>query len=174
MKKRKIKPINSIRSHYNKGTKSEKFKSIINYNIYTNKVKSLDGKRPDKRTCMFYEKSNQHCNNKDCNVTICTTASNCTCFKRREKVKKKLSGYNDNYIHLPVKASVHEKDNRYISASKNIGTPCHVGYLKSDGQRRHKARCVYYDKIKKYLNYYYINAQDHHAVTLIKRNDIVL
>uniref|UniRef100_UPI00280B3539 hypothetical protein n=1 Tax=uncultured Thomasclavelia sp. TaxID=3025759 RepID=UPI00280B3539 len=113
--------------------------------FYTHKVVSLDGMKPDKRTCIYYDKATQNCTNKHCSKIVCTTASNCTSYKRKEKEKSnKLSSYDDTYIVLPKRAGIHQSNNRYIALSKNIGTPVNVKFLKSDGQRRHKTRCIHY------------------------------
>lgn len=131
--------------------------SIINNksSIYIHSVRSLDGKKPDKRTCIFYDKDTQKCTNNKCSIIICTTAHNCTCYKRKQKEpKQKLSPYNDTYTPLPYKSSIHESDNRFIGMSKNIGTPVHGEYLKSDGYRRHKARCIYYNKKTKLCTWF--------------------
>lgn len=143
------------RKHYVKnvtksGQKSYSKPSVNRSNkIYTYTENSKE-KRQHKNSCVYYNKSDQKCNNKKCSVTICLTAHNCTCYKRKEKeIKNSLSQYDETYLQLPYKSSIHESDNRYIGMSKNIGTPVHGTYLKSDGHRRHKARCIYYDKIRK-------------------------
>ena len=123
--------------------------------IYTNKVSSLDGKKVNKRTCIYYNIGDMKCSNKNCSKVICTTAKDCTCYKRREKEpKRKLSNYDDTFIQLPTQQGTHERNNEYIGISKNIGTSCHVGYLQGDGHRRHKVRCVYYDKVKKFCEWF--------------------
>lgn len=55
--------------------------------IYINKVKSYDGKRSDKITCMFYNKDTMKCTNEKCHTVICTTAYNCTLYKRKLKME---------------------------------------------------------------------------------------
>lgn len=111
--------------------------------------------KPDKRTCIYYNKDNQKCKNKKCSKVICTTARNCTCYKRIEKTsKEELSSYDENYVTLPLQSGTHEKTNEYISINKTVGTPCHVGYLQGDGQRRHKVRCIYYDKTNKFCKWF--------------------
>lgn len=141
---------NKRNNNYSKPSRT-KHSSLIHY---TNTVISLDGKKPDKRTCIYYNKETTYCANKRCSKTICTTAHNCTCYKRKEPVKNKLSNYDDTYIQQPDQAGTHERTNEYIAVSKAIGTPCHVGYMKNPGQRRHKARCIYYDKSNKQCKYY--------------------
>lgn len=69
-------------------------------------------------------------------------------------IKSKLSSYNEDYLEQPFMASTHERTNKYIGLSKNIGTPVHVGYMKSNDKRRHKARCIYYDKINKLCKWF--------------------
>lgn len=53
--------------------------SIYDYSPYT-----PDGKRPNKRTCIYYDKINKKCNNSKCSKVYCDTASNCTCYRRRK------------------------------------------------------------------------------------------
>lgn len=123
--------------------------------IYIHTVKSINGKRQHKRSCIYYDVNSEQCNNKRCSKVICTTAHNCTGYKRKEKIiKNKLSDYDETYIQQPYKASIHDSDNRYIGMSRNIGTPVHEEYLKSDGIRRHKTRCIYYDKINKLCKWF--------------------
>lgn len=59
--------------------------NIINgkESIYLHDVTSLDGIRPNKRTCIYYDKITKYCTNKKCSKSICTTAQNCTCYKRK-------------------------------------------------------------------------------------------
>lgn len=71
------------------------------------------------------------------------------CNSYESKISDTLSEYNENYIQIPKMSGTHERTNEYISVSKNIGTPCHVGYLKSKDERRHKAKCIYYNKSTK-------------------------
>lgn len=137
----------------------KKTASIINSNacIYTNTTKSIDGKRQHKRKCMYYDADTEYCNNTRCSKVVCITAHNCTGYKRvKDNIKKKdtLSPYDENYIQLPYKAGIHEPDNRFISMSRNIGTPMHGEYLKSDGIRRHKTRCIHYIKNRKMCEWF--------------------
>ena len=133
-----------------------KHTGIINCKgIYINTVKSKDGKRQYKKSCLYYDVDTEKCMNDNCSSIVCYTAHNCTGYRRKEKeVKTTLSNYDETYIQLPHKAGIHETDNRYIGISKNIGTPMHGEYLKSDGVRRHKARCIYYDKVGKLCGYF--------------------
>lgn len=78
-------------------------------------------------------------------------SDNCLGFTKR---KSKLSNYDENYLPSPYRAGTHERTNEYIALSKNIGTPMHVGYMKSHDSRRHKARCIYYNKETKSCLYY--------------------
>lgn len=39
--------------------------------------------------------------------------------------------------------------NHFKKLSEDIGTPSHIDYLKSNDDRRHKSRCIYYDKSDK-------------------------
>lgn len=107
-----------------------------------------------KKRCLYYDKNSQMCTNKKCHTSYCTTARNCTCYEEKEVTYKTLSDYDDTYIQLPDQAGTHERTNEYIAVSKAIGTPCHVGYMKNPGERRHKARCIYYDKSNKQCKYY--------------------
>lgn len=142
---------------------NKKSKNIITHtgiihgqnSIYINKVKSYDGKRSDKRTCIFYNKDTMKCTNEKCHTVICTTAYNCTLYKRKLK-NNDLLLYDESYIQQPYKSSTHETNNSYIGISKNIGTPMHVGYLKkkSKEKRRHKVRCIYYDKVEKLCKWF--------------------
>lgn len=122
--------------------------------IYTNKAPI--GQHMN--SCKYHDKESHKCTNSKCHTTICTTAHGCTCYKRKEDIqnKKSLSEYDENYIQIPNQSGTHETDNSYIGISKNIGTPCHVGYIKSDGIRRHKARCIHYDKIRKMCTWFII------------------
>lgn len=154
MKKKKNQVENKSKK---KNTSTKKPSGIINFNFYTNKVRSLDGKKPDKRTCVYYDKNSKNCTNKNCSKIICYTASNCTAYKRKEKeIRRKLSHYNENYLPLPYKAGTHERTNEYIGVSKNIGTSMHVGYLKSNEPRRHKSRCIFYEKESKNCTWYFV------------------
>lgn len=133
-----------------------KHTGIINCKgIYIHAVKGKDGKRQHKKSCLYYDVDTENCMNNNCSSTVCYTAHNFTEYRRKEKeVKSKLSDYDETYIQKPFKASIHEPDNRYIRISRNIGTPMHGEYLKSDGIRRHKARCIYYNKVGKLCNYF--------------------
>lgn len=162
------KTINESIKEYNRmSNKYTKIKSIINSqaSIYESSTQPIDGKRPDKRTCIFYNKSDGRCTNKKCSKSYCITSRNCTGYKRRENKKSynhnikyddELSEYDRNYLHQPKQSGTHERTNEYIAVSKKVGTPVHVGYMHSDGIRRHKARCIYYIKQNKYCKYYKI------------------
>ncbi len=78
-------------------------------------------------------------------------SDNCNCYKEKEH---KIIKSDDDIVPLPMQAGTHERTNEYIKISKNIGTPCHVGYMKSTEPRRHKARCIYYEKESKKCTYY--------------------
>ena len=80
--------------------------------------------------------------------TFCKSDS-CKYYK-----KNKIEKENDIFVTLPIQAGTHERTNEYIAVSRNIGTPCHVGYMKSNEPRRHKARCIYYDKESKKCRHY--------------------
>lgn len=140
-------------------------KSVINSKavIYESKVRSLDGKKQDKRTCIYYSKSDERCMNKKCSKYYCITAKDCTCYKRKNKktidnmqYNDSLSEYDRTYLQELSQSGTHERTNEYIAVSKKVGTPVHVGYMHSDGIRRHKARCIYYIKQNKYCKYYKI------------------
>ena len=55
--------------------------------------------------------------------------------------------------------------------SKNIGTPVHGEYLKSDGYRRHKARCIYYNKKQNHVLGFLINVLVHLIAINIKNTN---
>lgn len=139
-------------------------KSVINSKavIYETTTKSIDGKRPDKRTCIYYDKSDGRCTNKNCSKSYCTTSHNCTGYKRRDKNKinndiqynDSLSEYDRSYLQTPSQSGTHERTNEYIAVSRHVGTPMHVGYLKSNDKRRHKSRCIYYKKLTKFCVFY--------------------
>lgn len=98
----------------------------------------------DKHTCdnelsLFYR---TFCNHDHCNKRIYKNAN--------QQDKSGLSPYDEDYIQLPSQAGRHDATTEYIAISRNIGTPCHIGYLKSDGVRRHKSRCIYYRKDNKH------------------------
>lgn len=93
------------------------------------------------KDCIYFNENKLTCSNKNhYRYNNFCVSDDCLSFKQ------KLSPYDDTYIPLPNKSSIHESDNRFIGMSKNIGTPVHGEYLKSDGYRRHKARCIYYNK----------------------------
>lgn len=50
-------------------------------------------------------------------------------------------------LDMPVQSGIH--DNYKGGLSRNIGTSVHVGYLHKTDDRRHKSRCMYYDKLNK-------------------------
>ncbi len=130
-----------------------KYNNQVSYNIYD---VGSDG-RKDKRSCVYYCKDSQKCINDKCSVIYCVSASGCGSYKRRNKGIKSNNINNDNKGSLIDSIVIHDniasvKDNiNYSNAiSKNIGTNCHVGYLKRNDKRRHKTRCIYYDKVKKW------------------------
>lgn len=110
------------------------------------------------KDCIYFNEEKQTCLNRLSGYYRRFCMPNyCGKFKPKEDKMKHncgLSKYNENHIPLPDKASVHESTNEYIGLSKNIGTPCHVSYLKSEGRRRHKARCIYYDKVSKFCDWF--------------------
>lgn len=119
-------------------------------------VKRSDGKRHDKRTCVWYEKNSQKCTCEKCHKSICDTATNCTIYERKpeEKTPKKKSlPYYIEYLDYPEKQGIHENISLF-NLSQNIGTPCHTTFLASHEKRRNKSRCVYYTKKSKYCNFY--------------------
>ena len=59
-------------------------------------------------------------------------------------MKNKYKKNNNNPIDIPVQSGIH--DTYKSGLSRNIGTAVHVGYLHSNDDRRHKSRCIYYDK----------------------------
>lgn len=126
--------------------------------IYTHKVKSLDGKKPDKRTCIYYDKTDKSCKNKRCSKSICVTSVGCTGYKRKEKTiannKKKNLKYSDLYLDMPIQSGIHESTTESIKLSRDIGTPVHLSYLKKNDDRRHKARCIYIDNATKMCKWF--------------------
>ena len=106
-----------------------------------------DGKRKNKKSCVYYEKNSEKCLNQKCHVSICVSASKCDVYKRKNN-KDSLSEYDENYVIKPLQSSIH--DNNVSSViSRKTGTTMHIGFLKSDGKRRHKAKCIYYERVQK-------------------------
>lgn len=102
------------------------------------------------KECIYYNKEKQTCNNKmSLSYNTFCKSDNCKYY-----IKKKIEKENDILVPLPNQAGIHERNNEYIAVSRNIGTPCHVGYMKSNDARRHKSRCIYYDKVSKTCKYY--------------------
>lgn len=100
------------------------------------------------KDCIHYNKEKKTCNR----VKSFCRSSECIHFKtKKEKQKLKKNGA---FVPLPYQAGIHERTNEYIAISKNIGTPCHVGYMKSNEPRRHKTRCIYYQKENKMCKHY--------------------
>lgn len=101
------------------------------------------------KDCIYFNDKKLTCKNRNSGYynKFCRSDE---CNNYLSVIKQTLSQYDDSYIQLPIQSGTHEKTNEYIAVSKNIGTPCHVGYLKNNGVRRHKAKCIYYDKIKKF------------------------
>lgn len=94
---------------------------------YKHKKKGRIGKNckyynDEKHTCILSYKS------------FCKS-DNCNCYEEKEH---KIIKSDDDIVPLPIQAGTHERTNEYIKISKNIGTPCHVGYMKSNEPRRHK------------------------------------
>lgn len=140
-----------------KKNRSDKFnKSVIH--IKNSKSKSNKHiKRGRKgKDCIFFDDINLTCKySKSMNHNQFCKSESCKDFKAKNViVKQGLSGYDDTYIQLPTQQGTHERTNEYIGISKNIGTSCHVGYLQGDGHRRHKARCIYYDKVRKFCEWF--------------------
>lgn len=75
--------------------------------------------------------------------------TNTTKSNRKKTNKRKLSPYDENYIQIPFKVSIHEADTRYIGISRNVGTPMHGEWLVRTDDRRHKTWCIYWDKIER-------------------------
>lgn len=57
---------------------------------------------------------------------------------------KRKKKHNIDTIERPVQSGIH--DIYKSGLSRNIWTAVHVGYLHSNDDRRHKSRCIYYDK----------------------------
>lgn len=69
-------------------------------------------------------------------------------MKKGYKMGKKRKPKNNNYpIDIPMQAGIH--DTYKSGLSRNIGTSVHVGYLHTNDERRHKTRCIYYNKSDK-------------------------
>ena len=70
---------------------------------------------------------------------------------KNKQVKPKLSPADD-IVQQPKTASYHAISNADNSISRNIGTPSHITYLskKENDDRRHRSRCIYYDKDTKH------------------------
>lgn len=112
------------------------------------------------RDCIYYNNDKKSCNmtKRLCNFCSYFTPksddkSDKTGSKKRT-VKSKLSPYNEDYLARPFVESTHEKTNEYIGLSKNIGTPVHVGYMKSNDKRRHKNWCIWFEKVGKICKYF--------------------
>lgn len=136
----------------------KKNKSILH--VKRSKSKSYKHKKRGRKgiNCIWFNPDKATCN---CNISgrynkFCKS-DNCNNYKaikeqeeNKKNVKSNLSPYDENYIIKPYKASIHESDNKFIGISKSIGTPVHGEYLKNkDGIRRHKARCINYNKVDK-------------------------
>lgn len=120
-------------------------KSILH--VKNSKSKSYKHKKQGRlgKDCIYYNKEKQTCNNRmNLMYNIFCKSDNCKYYKKKKSKKE-----NDVFAPLPIQAGTHERTNEYIAVSRNIGTPCHVGYMKSNEPRRHKARCIYYDKSDK-------------------------
>ena len=135
--------------------------SIIHSNLlyYSKKGKRT---RKDKRTCIFYNPKNQKCKNEKCHISYCVNAKDCTQYKRKKKNKTTVKTiktdknirYQDQYLDYPNQSGIHESiPVQNMILSKNIGTPCHTEFLKSKDKRRHKTRCIYYEKIDKFCTW---------------------
>lgn len=157
-KKTKANP-NQITKVSKIGSKTEKssHNSIINSknSIYTYATVSIDGKRQHYKKCMYYDKLSGKCVNKNCSVTICQTAHNCTGFKRvaekKSEKENKNGKYSDTYLDYPSQFGIHETTPvQGAILSQNIGTPCHTTFLKTNDKRRHKTHCIYYRKDGKF------------------------
>lgn len=133
---------------YNRKTPTKSILHIRNSKSKSNKHKKRGNLGKD---CIYYnhDKLTCTCFLSPYNHTLCKM---CNCFKSN-KIKK-TDNENNVYIDIPIQAGIHERTNEYISVSKNIGTPYHVGYMKSNEPRRHKARCVYYQKENKMCKHY--------------------
>lgn len=125
-------------------------KSILH--VKNSKSKSYKHKKQGRlgKDCIYYNKEKQTCNNRmNLMYNIFCKSDNCKYYKKKKSEKE-----NDVFAPLPIQAGTHERTNEYIAVSRNIGTPCHVGYMKSNEPRRHKARCIYYDKESKKCRHY--------------------
>lgn len=105
----------------------------------------------EKLTCLhpLSPYHNCFCNSKECGFYKNKSPSKKPSLNHCQN-RDDLSEFDRNYLPQNQQSGTHERTNEYITLSKSIGTPVHVGYLKSDGQRRHKSRCIYYKKDKKY------------------------
>ena len=103
----------------------------------------------EKLTCLhpLSPYHNCFCNSKECGFYKDKSPSKKPSLNHCQN-RDDLSEFDRNYLPQNQQSGTHERTNEYITLSKSIGTPVHVGYLKSDGQRRHKSRCIYYKKDK--------------------------
>ena len=99
----------------------------------------------EKLTCLhpLSPYHNCFCNSKECGFYKDKSPSKKPSLNHCQN-RDDLSEFDRNYLPQNQQSGTHERTNEYITLSKSIGTPVHVGYLKSDGQRRHKSRCIYY------------------------------
>ena len=108
----------------------------------------------DKLTCNYYKSIyyNKFCESSDCDYYTEGTkqSENINC---NTNINSNLSNYDKTYIKEPLQVGRHESTNEYRKLSRNIGTSVYVGYLKSDSKRRHKHRCIYFDKNNNYCKY---------------------
>lgn len=127
-----------------KSSKSILFVKNSKSKSYKHKKKGRLGKN-----CIYFNEEKKTCKNmlnfKSYNI-FCKS-NGCPYYKEKETNK-------EDYLPLPFQSGTHECTNEYIAVSKNIGTPCHVGYMKSNEPRRHKARCIYYNKESKKCRHY--------------------
>ena len=105
------------------------------------------------KDCKYFDNIQLVCglNGRLCNSKYCKKYNK---IKNTDNCIDDLHIGDETYIEIPRISGTHEKTNEYIPISKKIGTPCHIGYIKSDGIRRHKTKCIYYIKEGKFCKYY--------------------
>lgn len=128
---------------YNKNTSNKSILYIKKSKSKTNKHKKRGNIGKD---CIYYNHDKLSC---DCslspyNHTLCKM---CDYFKTNNSNNKdNIIFENKVYITKPEQAGIHDLYKERLS--KNIGTPVHTEYLLKNkfDKRRHKARCIYYNK----------------------------
>lgn len=116
---------------------------------------AIRNKRRSKKDCAYYNSNVYTCSKKDVNCNQCQGISNCSMFRQRKQEnndKRELRFANDEYIEKPKMASIQTSqcDGTY---SRLADTPMHIAYIKNKTERRHKAKCKYYNKSNKFCKW---------------------